>query len=325
MSSNTPPLVSIIIPTFNRAHLLSETLDSVLSQTYQNWECIVVDDGSNDDTVVLMKNYCSRDNRFQYHHRPAERLPGGNGARNYGFEVSKGAFIQWFDDDDIMLPKFLESRLQVSYSKVDVLICEGYVVNENLKIEKRIHLNPLVDLYKKYALWELEIYTKSVMFRRSFLKSDLFNEKIKRGQETEFFTRIFFNNRNAKYIILKEPLFYYRKHNETKTEAGKTYRRDYRVNLTYILKCNFDRALILKDHQLIQFYYKRLMKQFFKSLDNKHYQNSQEILKYLLGKLGYNEFYLKIKLLFFGSAYFLFGYRHSIRKRLLNMTVVHFK
>ena len=61
------PLVSIIIPAYNRAHLIGETLDSVLAQTYINWECIVIDDGSNDNTSELLAEYCKKDNRFQYH------------------------------------------------------------------------------------------------------------------------------------------------------------------------------------------------------------------------------------------------------------------
>ena len=64
------PLISIIIPTYNRAHLIGETLDSILVQTYPNWECIVVDDGSTDTTADVMREYIKKDNRFQYHQRP---------------------------------------------------------------------------------------------------------------------------------------------------------------------------------------------------------------------------------------------------------------
>ena len=83
------PLVSIIILTFNRGHLIGETLDSVMLQTYENWECIVVDDGSRDNTSKLLKSYVQKDSRFQYHHRSSKRLKGANACRNYGFELSK--------------------------------------------------------------------------------------------------------------------------------------------------------------------------------------------------------------------------------------------
>jgi glycosyltransferase involved in cell wall biosynthesis len=91
---NIQPLVSIIIPTYNRAHLIGETLDSVLAQTYQNWECIIVDDDSTDKTDEVVGAYVEKDSRFKYYHRPDEHLPGGNGARNYGFKMSTGEYVQ---------------------------------------------------------------------------------------------------------------------------------------------------------------------------------------------------------------------------------------
>jgi len=108
MMINKKPLISIIIPTYNRAHLIGETLDSIIAQTYQNWECIVVDDGSDDDTEEVMKSYIQNDNRIYYYHRPEEHLPGGNGARNFGFEKSTGEYIQWFDSDDLMEPNSIK-------------------------------------------------------------------------------------------------------------------------------------------------------------------------------------------------------------------------
>src|SRR5690606_30981203 len=116
------PLVSIIIPTFNRAHLIGETLDSVIAQTYQNWECIVVDDGSTDDTAKVMEAYTAKDSRIQYHHRPPEHKPGGNGARNYGFKMSRGEYVNWFDSDDIMLPDFLEFKVNRCKPLINLVI-----------------------------------------------------------------------------------------------------------------------------------------------------------------------------------------------------------
>lgn len=103
-------LISIIIPTFNRAHLIGETLDSVLAQTYTNWECIVVDDGSTDDTLRLLNTYKTNDNRFKIFER--ERLPkGAPTCRNIGLNKAKGTFIIFLDSDDYLLPFCLENRL----------------------------------------------------------------------------------------------------------------------------------------------------------------------------------------------------------------------
>lgn len=105
-------LVSIIIPTYNRAHLIGETLDSILMQTYTNWECIIVDDGSIDNTENVIENYVDRDSRFRFYHRPKNLLGGGNAARNYGFQHSKGEFTNWFDSDDIMHKDHLKLHMQ---------------------------------------------------------------------------------------------------------------------------------------------------------------------------------------------------------------------
>src|SRR5690606_28965076 len=103
-------------------------------QTYTNWECIVVDDGSTDNTAALLKTYCDKDARFKYVHRPDTHKPGGNGARNYGFELSKGEYIQWFDSDDLMLEDFLQVKMGVILSqKVDFVVTKSInFFNSNL-------------------------------------------------------------------------------------------------------------------------------------------------------------------------------------------------
>ena len=116
------PLVSIIIPTYNRAHLIGETLDSIIAQTYTNWECIVVDDGSSDDTVEVLDTYCIKDSRIKYYQRPDEYLPGGNGARNYGFKLSNGEYVNWFDSDDIMATDFLSEKVKIFIQNSDYIL-----------------------------------------------------------------------------------------------------------------------------------------------------------------------------------------------------------
>ena len=80
------PLISIIIPTYNRASMLGKTLDSILAQTYTFWECIIVDDGSTDDTIEVVKSYTEKDTRLHFYTRPNNMLKRANACRNYGFE-----------------------------------------------------------------------------------------------------------------------------------------------------------------------------------------------------------------------------------------------
>ncbi|MEC7784130.1 MAG: glycosyltransferase family 2 protein [Bacteroidota bacterium] len=116
------PLVSIIIPTYNRAHLIGETLDSVLAQTYTHWECIVVDDGSTDGTDEVLATYVEKDSRFQYHHRPKDRPKGANVCRNYGFELSKGKYIQWLDSDDLIGQEKIDEQVTILEQNRGLLI-----------------------------------------------------------------------------------------------------------------------------------------------------------------------------------------------------------
>lgn len=111
------PLISIVIPTFNRAHLIGETLDSVMAQTYENWECIIVDDGSTDNTDRIIADYIKIDNRFQYHRRPENKLKGANSCRNFGAEISAGNYLIFLDSDDYLLDFCLSQRVE----KINVL------------------------------------------------------------------------------------------------------------------------------------------------------------------------------------------------------------
>lgn len=105
------PLVSIIIPTYNRAHLIRETLDSIAVQTYTNWECIVVDDGSTDGTHLLVDNYVKKDSRFKYFIN--ERIKGAQGARNTGIINANGDFVQFLDSDDFLEITKIDKQISV--------------------------------------------------------------------------------------------------------------------------------------------------------------------------------------------------------------------
>lgn len=107
------PLVSIIIPTYNRAHLIKETLNSILAQSYINWECIIVDDGSKDNINKILEAYLTKDKRFSYYQRPNTHKKGPSGCRNYGFSLSRGAYINWFDSDDIMMSQKLQTEINL--------------------------------------------------------------------------------------------------------------------------------------------------------------------------------------------------------------------
>lgn len=110
------PLVSVITPTFNRAKIIKESINSILKQTYSNWELIIVDDGSTDDTKAVVESI--DDERVKYLYKDNA---GPCAARNYGIAHSKGIWITYLDSDDILFPNCLEvmvKRLQENPDKV---------------------------------------------------------------------------------------------------------------------------------------------------------------------------------------------------------------
>jgi glycosyltransferase involved in cell wall biosynthesis len=103
-------LVTVVIATYNYAHFIAQTLDSVLAQTYPNWECIVVDDGSTDNTREVVERYTEADQRIRYLWQENQRLAA---ARNTGIANSSGEYLQFLDADDLIESRKLECQVGV--------------------------------------------------------------------------------------------------------------------------------------------------------------------------------------------------------------------
>lgn len=186
------PLISIIIPTYNRAHLIGETLESIIAQSYRNWECIVVDDGSTDGTDAAVTSYCQRDSRIKYFHRPKDHLPGGNGARNYGFEVSQGEYVNWFDSDDIMCEDFLESGISYLTERQLDFVLFDYEVFNNTTGEAFIHqVNKTDNLIEDYVTFKINFGTWAIIWKRDLIAGYRFNETLTKAQDLDFNFRVF--------------------------------------------------------------------------------------------------------------------------------------
>ena len=241
-------LISIIIPTFNRAHLISETLDSVLAQTYPNWECIIVDDGSTDTTDEVVGEYVKKDSRFQYHHRPKDRKKGPCACRNYGFEFSKGEFIKWFDSDDIMYSELLEKQVGTFEEAIDCSVCKvayyDFEKNETLK-ENSINSNQLIE---DYLVGRITFYVSGPLWRKRFLnnRKELFDENLFNLDDWDFNLRMLY--KNPKVVFIDRPLIKYRVHeNSLSKEIGK-------LNFDEIqseIRAREKHIAILKNNQLV--------------------------------------------------------------------------
>lgn len=134
-------IISCVIPTKNRSGLLSEAIKSIVNQTYKDWELIIVDDGSTDNTYEVCKDFSDIDSRIKYFKNPGK---GGAAARNYGISKSAGEYIAFLDDDDISLPHRFESQLYAAKKSGNKFIVSGYQVrnrrNGKLIAERRLEL-----------------------------------------------------------------------------------------------------------------------------------------------------------------------------------------
>ena len=213
------PLVSIIIPVYNRADLISETLFSVLRQTYYNWECILVDDGSIDDVKKKIDEFTSKDDRFQFYNRPVHKRKGANSCRNFGVEKSKGDFFLFLDSDDFLKADCLENRLYLfeQFPDLDFAVFSmGLFVNSQFEDRYYQDLSnttreDLIRLFIKGPLpWNM---TRPFWRRVLFLDHKGFNEDLDLYDDDEFNIRVIYNA-DVKFKITDTIDCYYRMHEE---------------------------------------------------------------------------------------------------------------
>lgn len=209
------PLISLIIPCYNAQDFVFKTLESVFLQTYTNWECIIVDDGSKDNSKDSIKKWTEKDSRFIYHY---QKNGGISNARNTGFKLSKGEFIYFLDSDDLISEDALESLKNLFTNDIDIVfgktaITDGQnkdikgFLDHNLTTGKTLSNNnkkllPLVADNYLICTVHNRLYRKTLL-----LNNDIsFNEDIVHEDELYFFETLFF----AKNIVLNnKPTYFY--------------------------------------------------------------------------------------------------------------------
>lgn len=197
---NSATMISIIIPTYNREDLIQETLDSILAQSETNWECLLIDDGSTDQTWNVLQNYSSRDKRFKIFQRQDFNKPkGANACRNIGIEKSSGEYLIFFDSDDLMTENCISDHFKlINSNNPDLNILQSvYFGDERLKMKKivsgNIHSPNLIEeFFRKETVW----ITHNPAVSKAFLTQHhiVFDESLKAAQDWEFFMKILIRN-----------------------------------------------------------------------------------------------------------------------------------
>lgn len=216
------PCVSVIVTTFNRSKLLLETLESILSQTFNGFELIVVDNMSVDDTEELVMGI--QDSRIRYFKNPNNGIIAVN--RNYGIEQAKGRYIAFCDDDDLWFPDKLKLQVDLLENSPSVALCytnaESFVANKvisNKMVRRVVHKYHFLQLLRGNF-----IPNSSVLIRRDvFLKLGRLSENVTLREDYEMWLRV----SNCYSIIgIDESLISYRVHsgNVGANRASETLR-----------------------------------------------------------------------------------------------------
>jgi O-antigen biosynthesis protein len=203
-------LMSVVIPTRNRCNMLVRAIDSVLSQSYTDWEIIIVDDASSDDTKQITGKFNNPKIRYIY----ISEKKGGAAARNIGINNSNGEFVAFLDDDDEWFPEKLAKQYEVFCKSPGIALCYTgkIIIRENKTFsglsKKYSYKRPLSDDHYRAIMSDNFIgITSSVMIKKNvLLELNGFDENLPCYQDYELFIRIL---KNHKAEGIDEPLVHY--------------------------------------------------------------------------------------------------------------------
>ncbi|MBX9888401.1 MAG: glycosyltransferase [Flavobacteriaceae bacterium] len=216
-------LVSVIVPCYNQAQYLPEALQSVLDQTYSDWECIIVNDGSPDDTDIVAKDWLIKDSRFKYIYKENGGL---SSARNAGIEIAIGDYIQFLDADDFLKNKKLELSLEalLTDSQNNIVITNFQMYDNLSKKSKEPYCkigtnNFCFDsfLYRWGKTFSIPIHC--ALFKKRLFIDFQFPEKLQAREDWIMWVYLF--QQEVKVLFIDNALVYYRQHNKSMTNNEK--------------------------------------------------------------------------------------------------------
>lgn len=209
------PELSIIIPCYNQAPFIAETLDSVLAQTLANWECIVMDDGSSDGSGEIIREYCRKDSRIKYYR---QENGGVSRARNNAIRHASGEFLLPLDGDDIIGPTYAEEALDYfrKHPETKLVYCLAHRFGE-------MNGPWVLPQYKfEWLVLENMIFCSAVFRKADFDKTEGYNENMVSGLEDWDFYLSLLSPQDIVYRIPKVLFFYRTRQNSRTSDADAT-------------------------------------------------------------------------------------------------------
>jgi glycosyltransferase involved in cell wall biosynthesis len=214
------PQVSVVIASYNYAHFLPQALDSVLAQTLQDWECIVVDDCSTDNTAEVVAAYSARDPRFRYIRNEANK--GEAGSRNVGNAAASGEFIAVLDADDWWHPEKLERQIEAMKRRPGAVLCFTDRVDVRGEEYQR-HLVPeewLVNLDLQLRKDDRIPHASAIYLRRAVEIVGGYPEHLPFGVDWDLWLKLLHRYGEQSLVYVREGYLYYRIHESNMTTVS---------------------------------------------------------------------------------------------------------
>ncbi|WP_299768798.1 glycosyltransferase family 2 protein [uncultured Dokdonia sp.] len=209
-------MISIIIPSYNRASLIKETLQSVISQSSSDWECIVVDDGSTDNTVATVSAFAKADARIHLLERTKEYASGGNGARQMGVDHANYDWVMFLDSDDLLGSDCVKNRIALIEDTIDLFVFHTASFKQELK-DTDVYWNILQqgetseEYLIRFLRQDMPWHTTGVLWNKAFLqKIGGWNQELIAWQDWELHVRALTYNPRIKATIGKADNYYRR-------------------------------------------------------------------------------------------------------------------
>ena len=235
-------LISIIVPIYNVENYLRQCLDSIVSQTYQNFECLLINDGSPDNSADICREYVEKDSRFKYF----EKENGGvSSARNLGIERSGGAYITFIDSDDWVDSDYLEvlyNALIDENADISVSTYKRFHMAENCwyfhsfqrGYEKRVFTNQeLIDEFIDLNTFDHSyVFVCGKLVRKDLLDNIAFNEMTTLGEDMEFWLKLYLISNKIVYV--NRDSYVYRIDNGGRHFGLEKFRSDIQHRLNFI-------------------------------------------------------------------------------------------
>lgn len=251
------PLVTVIIPAFNYGSLIAYTLESLIDQEYRNWECLVVDDGSEDNTASVVNGYHNRDKRIAYVY---QRNGGPGKARNNGLSQARGKYIQFLDADDLIESRKLQCHVQYLENdpETDIVYGGARYFRTDRPGERRYSMmdidapwmpeisGPGEDVLRSLVKANIMVVSAPLLRRRIINQVGLFDEKLSIVEDWDYWIRCAIKGARFRYLDEDGALSLIRRHSNSLSRNSIKAR-------TQVMRLRQKLGKILQDDALIEY------------------------------------------------------------------------